>query len=193
MAITLHDITLQGASTFLMTLGTGWIIFIVSKSLPAYLAEKSKNLATKEDIHHLTATVEKVRAQFSHINTVQRVQFEAEFEAYKALWVAGQTAVVAYIRWMSLSTSSEDGMQKKYVESQFALSEAVVIYQPFIPDSVHATFKVLEELILEPKYDDHLRHPRMPADHSKERKAIYEAQRLCGEAIKSRLEEVRVV
>lgn len=64
MPFTLQDITLQGVSTFLIGLGTTWLVYYVKAGLPAYLAEKGKNLATKEDVAHLTEIVERVRLQF---------------------------------------------------------------------------------------------------------------------------------
>jgi hypothetical protein len=44
----------------------GGIVFLLLKHhLPSYLAEKGKNLATKEDISEITDKVERVRSQYS--------------------------------------------------------------------------------------------------------------------------------
>lgn len=47
MPISIQNITLHGASTFLVALATERLIYFAKKGLPAYLAEKSRNLATK--------------------------------------------------------------------------------------------------------------------------------------------------
>ncbi|MFP9116427.1 hypothetical protein ACLI08_01435 [Flavobacterium sp. RNTU_13] len=43
----------------------GFVLFFTIKNfLPTYFAEKGKNLATKEDIEHITEKVEKIKAEF---------------------------------------------------------------------------------------------------------------------------------
>jgi hypothetical protein len=67
--------------------------FFAKFYMPGYLAEKGKNLATKEDIHHLTDVVEGIkakyatdlevfRAELAKANQVQQIQFKTEFETY---------------------------------------------------------------------------------------------------------------
>jgi hypothetical protein len=193
MPISLQDITLHGASTFLVALGTGWLIYFVKNGLPAYLAEKGKNLATKEDIGHLTDIVERVRLQFSQVNTVHRVQFEAEFQAYQALQVAAHSAYVAYVRCRSLSNDPADGTLEEFVTAHLAFTESIVCHEPFIPDSVCSKFKALDELLLDVRMDVQLKAPKMPADRREERTAIREARQQSVEAIKQRLASVLVI
>ena len=91
--------TLTEVLQFVTPCGLGVLIYVVSKALPAYLAEKGKNVAAKKDLKRPTEIAERIRSQFAQANVVHRVQFEAEFQAYQALWSAAHDAVVAYIRW----------------------------------------------------------------------------------------------
>jgi hypothetical protein len=176
-----------------VALGTGWLIHFVKNGLPAYLAEKGKNLATKEDVGHLTDIVERVRLQFSHVSTVHKVQFEAEFQAYQALRSAGHSVHVSYIRWRSLTFESPPDAINDFGKKQMAFAEAVVCHEPFVPEFVWSKFKVLDELYVDVKIDARMGDLRIPADHREERKAILEAEQQIVEAIKQRLASVLVV
>lgn len=46
-------------------LGAGILAYIVKSFIPAYLAEKGKNLATREDIAEITEKVEAVRSEYA--------------------------------------------------------------------------------------------------------------------------------
>ena len=57
-----------------------FLALILKFYIPAYLKEKAKNLATKEDISEITEAIEKVRAQYNeqhqtliHQNNIQLV------------------------------------------------------------------------------------------------------------------------
>jgi hypothetical protein len=63
-------------------IGAGILAFIVKSFIPAYLSEKGKNLATKEDIAEITNKVESVRSEYAkqlhelaHQNTLLIEQF----------------------------------------------------------------------------------------------------------------------
>ena len=188
MTLTLFEI-----SQLAIVAGIGWLIYIASKSLPAYLAEKGKNLATKEDIKHLTEITERIRAQFSKVNTVHKVQFETEFQAYQALWSAAHDAVVAHIRWQSLTYPTTDAKIAAFGEAQLLFTNAVNRFEPFIPESVWKNFKVLDELFVDAKMDHQLAAPKNSTAKDAARKAVGEAAQQCATAIKTRLSEVLVV
>jgi hypothetical protein len=69
-----------GAGAFV----TGCVVFgLLRFLLPGYLGEKGKNLATREDIGHITAEIEKVKTQYArqleqlrHELTLTRVSYE---------------------------------------------------------------------------------------------------------------------
>lgn len=193
MPFTFQDITLQGTSTFLIGVGMAWLVYFVKTGLPAYLTEKSKNLATKEDVSHLTDIVERVRLQFSQVSTVHKIQFEAEFQAYQALQISAHTVYVTYVRCRSLSNDPADGTLQEFVAAHLAFTESIVCHEPFIPDSVLSRFRALDELLLDVRMDVQLEAPKMPADRREERTAIREARQQSVEAIKQRLASVLVV
>ena len=49
----------------LMIVGLSLLLFVLINILPAYLSEKGKNLATKEDIEEITRKVETIRAEIN--------------------------------------------------------------------------------------------------------------------------------
>lgn len=173
--------------------GVAWLIFVVSKSLPAYLTEKGKNLATKEDINQLTSQVELIRSQFFQVNTVHKVQFEAEFQAYQTLWASGHEAEVAHIRCRSLIVDSADDAKLEFGISQLAYSQMLIRYEPFIPNAVWLSFKALDELFIDAKIDLIHGTPKTPEELFADRRSMREAACVCVEAIKMRLSEVMVV
>jgi hypothetical protein len=82
----------------------GWIAFkmIVTHYLPGYLAEKGKNLATKEDIGKITSKVEEVKTQY----TLLVEQFKATQQLrFAALDKRLQIHQEAFTHWLELTAS----------------------------------------------------------------------------------------
>ncbi|EJO3996482.1 chromosome partitioning protein ParA [Vibrio vulnificus] len=48
-------------------IGAGFLFFVLKSFLPAYLTEKAKNLATKEDIGEITSEVEQVKSGYAEM------------------------------------------------------------------------------------------------------------------------------
>jgi methionyl-tRNA synthetase len=188
MAMSIYDISQIG-----LVLSVAWLIYVVQKSVPAYLAQKGKNLATKEDLKPLTEIAERIRSHFSQANTVHKVQFEAEFQAYQALWSAAHSAVVAHIRWYSLTSQTTNADFEKFCVAQLAFADSAVRFEPFIPESVSTEFKALGELFTDAKIDNSSGIPKTPDAKMAERDAIRQAAQKCAAAIKTRLSEVLVV
>jgi hypothetical protein len=189
MPIFLQNINLHGTFTFLVVLGTGWLIYLVKNSLPAYLAEKGKNLATKEDVGHLTDIVERIRLQFSHVSTVHKIQFEAEFQAYRELAKSARCVDKAQIR---LAFNYEDSVAN-FEAAHSDFKEVLNYSEPFIPEDVFKEFKVLESLVDVIKVDLLSGLRESPLDRSEERRGIDQARQQSVKAIKQRLASVLVV
>ena len=185
--------TLTDALLLLLVLLVAWLIRAVSKTLPAYFAEKGKNLATKEDLKQLTEIAERIRSDFSKVNTVHRVQFEAEFKSYQELWVAAQNVMASHIRWQSLTFDSTNADLLEFGKTQLAFTEAVVRSQPFIPEFVFSEFRTLEEIFVSVKSAHQTGVPKTNSSIVADRTAISEARQKCGAAIKKRLSEVLVI
>ena len=188
MAKSIFDISQIG-----LVLGVAWLIYGVQKSIPAYLAEKGKNLATKEDLKRLTEIAERIRSQFSQANTVHKVQFEAEFQAYQALWSAAHDAFVAHLRWQSLTFQTGEVEFQAFAAAHIPFADCVVRFEPFIPESVWREFKALDEVFVDAKMDHSPGVPDMPSTKTAQREAIGQAKQKCAAAIKTRLSEVLVV
>jgi hypothetical protein len=86
----------------------GWATFgLLSHFFPGYLAEKGKNLATKEDIDELTHKVEAIRTDYAMI--VERFRATSQFRL-AALDRRLQAAQEAFALWRKLISkiNSED-------------------------------------------------------------------------------------
>ncbi|HCG5296741.1 TPA: hypothetical protein NJZ52_004507 [Vibrio parahaemolyticus] len=77
----------MGLATALM-----FVVLITKFYIPAYLKEKAKNLATKEDISEITEAIEKVRSQYNEKLQELIYQNNVQLEGHKAL---NQLRVVA--------------------------------------------------------------------------------------------------
>jgi hypothetical protein len=75
------------------------IAILIKTALPTYLAEKAKNLATKEDVADITDKIEGVKRdhaeQMARLNMalsqqqlVRRKRFEKEYATYEEIWKA---------------------------------------------------------------------------------------------------------
>jgi len=183
---------MQHWAEFLFLLGLGVLIYLV-RGIPVYINKKAENLAQKEDLRKLTEIAESIRAQFNRLNVVHRVQFEAEFKAYQALWSAAHDAVVAFIRWQSLTFETTTAEVIAFGEAQLAFANALKRNEPFIPEIVLREFKGLDELFVDVKIDYQSGLPTLPPAKSKGRTAIEEAEHRCVTAIKQRLSEILII
>jgi hypothetical protein len=62
----------------LLLITIGVIALFVKKYLPAYVAEKGKNLATKEDIAGITSEIEKVKSEYARSIEILRSELRLE-------------------------------------------------------------------------------------------------------------------
>jgi hypothetical protein len=178
---------------FLLMVGVAILIYLVRVSLPGYIKRKAENLAQKQDLAELTRIAASINSKFDRSNVVHRVQFEAEFQAYQALWSTAHDAVVAHIRWQSLTFQATDATITAFGEAQLAFANSVKRYEPFVPEAVFREFKALDELFVDAKIDQQLEPLKAPIAKREARKAIDEAAQRCIAAIKQRLSETLVV
>jgi hypothetical protein len=76
-------VVLPAAQTFLLAILAGLGV-VISK----YLEEKTKNLATKQDVGEITAQIESIKTQYAKRSLVHKLSFEKEFEILSELWRA---------------------------------------------------------------------------------------------------------
>jgi hypothetical protein len=65
----------------LALVGVVAIVYLVRQGLPAYVSEKGKNLATKEDIEDITRKVENVKTELSGISAVEEQKRKLKYDA----------------------------------------------------------------------------------------------------------------
>jgi hypothetical protein len=105
-------------------LGAGILAYIVKSFIPAYLTEKGKNLATREDIAEITNKVESVRIEYAkqlqelaHQNTLLIEEFRGKSQLRLA---AAEKRLEAHQRaftlWRKLITSAHGPEQGKAVD-----------------------------------------------------------------------------
>jgi len=82
----------------------------------AYLVEKEKNLATKEDIENITSKIESVKQKFSELTDIRNRFNSKQFELYNDLWVSlFELKVSADILWEeAIVKNLKDFSQKLY-------------------------------------------------------------------------------
>lgn len=133
--------------------------------MPAYLQEKSKNLATKQDTEQITETVKQIEAKYStkieklrnelqEKAYVRKTQFDKEFEAYSEIWscLAKAENIIDFFFRLSLKGTRElqDKDREKLPELSEALKQfqyAVTKYKPFCYPEIYDGLIALEAFI----------------------------------------------
>lgn len=131
----------------LATLTGFWVI--VSK----YLEEKSKNLATKQDIGDITSQIESIKIQYTKQSLVHKLSFEKEFEILSELWKAlvelrGATQSLRPIFDYTNPHETEEERKRNriqpFAESFTNIGSIVDKNRPFYPQSI---YDVLVEIL----------------------------------------------
>jgi len=81
-------LSLDGLNTFLILIVSASLFGCFKIYMPAYLTEKAKNLASKEDLNKLTRIVEKVRSAYAVELERVRADHARELEEIRSLMVA---------------------------------------------------------------------------------------------------------
>src|SRR5438093_1995517 len=80
----------------------GTLVFLLLKSyLPSYLAEKAKNLATREDIARITDEIERVKSQYALLLEELRAQHQLRLAAADRRLEAHQEAFTLWAKLVS--------------------------------------------------------------------------------------------
>lgn len=121
--------------------------------LPSYLSEKAKNLATKEDVHEITTRVEEVKAALGSRLHIHQVRYESEFKILLELsekLVAARDAAQGLRPEMGYDDINDPEVKKKrmgrYIDAARDLYLFVESRQPFFPEDIYNTVKVLDQV-----------------------------------------------
>ncbi|MEA2722748.1 MAG: hypothetical protein QOH59_519 [Gemmatimonadales bacterium] len=142
-------------SSFLLPLSVTAGLFIARKYLGSYLVAKGTNLATKEDIQHLTTLVESVKAEYAGelerlksalLKEVEshRIRYATELEMYKRIWTAAHRLfVTANALHVPSPNASADELKiasdsrRDYHKAAQAYEDELWELRPFYPDEVY--------------------------------------------------------
>jgi len=143
----------------------GLLVGALLTGLRSYTSEKGKNLATKEDVSEITTKVESVRnehiaqierlkADLTQQQTINRTQYEMELTAFREVWEALLPVHRAAARlrpmWDSGLEEGETEQSRKrerlakFYESLVPFGDVVWRHRPFYPANV---FDELSELL----------------------------------------------
>lgn len=132
----------------LLSVGGAWLF--------AYLREKGKNHATKEDVAALTRTVESIKADLSVKQHFSQVRYERELKVYEELWpkLCDLQAAVLSLRpvfdWgPGVGRTEEDEKKersKRFMEAHRSFLIAVNHGRPFYSSGVWEQLQRLTKL-----------------------------------------------
>lgn len=149
----------------LLVLVVGFALGLLAVAVRGYAVEKGKNLATKEDVAEITSKVERVRsesqahlerlrAELSESELINRTQYELELAAYREVWesllpVHRAAASLRPALDFGLGPGETDesrrqGRLKMFSDSFNPFSAVVWKHRPFYPEAV---FTDLNELL----------------------------------------------
>lgn len=165
--------TLNFVLTLLFGLGLVIGAIILRIYLPTYFSEKAKNLAKKEDIEHLTRTVELVKHQFTaeverlkagldRATHASKLQFDAEFAIYREIWeklVAMRGAFFALRPFVTTVLPPEADQERRNQRIQ-AFNSAynefrISVYrnQPFYSQEVYSALSAIIDVCIDETLD----------------------------------------
>lgn len=124
----------------------------------SYMAEKGKNLATKEDIGRITSEIESVRSQFEVYVHSEKEIFSKEYSLLEKVWeyTWELQARVRNLRPMldclpkDLDERNKVEQQRvdDYIQSMKLFIDGVVKKRPFIPDKVYDVVMKLRNTVV---------------------------------------------
>jgi hypothetical protein len=118
--------------------------FFLKSYLPTYLAEKGKNLATKEDIKDITEKIEAVRSQYAKQQHMHQMAFDKEFDILSEVWATlvdlrNATLGLRPILDYSHPNETEEKRKRlqKFAECYNAFTNIVEKNKPFYPKQIY--------------------------------------------------------
>jgi hypothetical protein len=98
----------------------------------AYLQQKGKNLATKEDIAKITRTQEEIRTELANHSHFSRARYDHEVEIYKNLW----PKLFNFYRASSFTDVRNIEDQKDFNKIKNEVQTAIRENKPFFSDDI---------------------------------------------------------
>lgn len=146
--------------------------------LPAYMSEKGKNLATKEDIGLLTHKVEAVKLHYQRAGVVSEAQFEAEFKTYEEIWeclidvqrtaLSLRPAVDTGLREGETNEQRQQQRLDEFAEAFNTFTRTYLKRRPFYPDQIFQELAALAALARGEAIDYQFGEPRLDRGYWKQ-------------------------
>lgn len=177
--------------------------------LVAYLREKGRNQAAKEDIATITAEVERVKrehaALLAQTTLVNAKQYEIELEAYREVWstllpvhkaVLALRPIFDYVKEGETPDERQKARLKAFGDTFNPFSHKVWEHKPFYPADVYSELNELLRLMHSEAVDYQHGDPHQHREYWREAQANSKAiatqtDKVC-EAIRNRLSIARV-
>jgi hypothetical protein len=119
----------------------------------SYLSEIGKNLATKEDVKEITAKIEEVKASIGTRLHIYQIRYEREFGILLDLsekLVAARDAAQGLRPEVSYDDINDPEVKKKRMERYIDAARDLYLFvetrQPFFPEDIYKTMKVLDQV-----------------------------------------------
>lgn len=182
--------TVRSIFETVLVIGVPLLVWLVCFAAPKYIEERVKGLAQKADLKDIREITERIRSQFDRGNVVHQVQFEAEFKSYQEIYLAAHHAVVAHIKWRSVTFDTGQKQLGDFSDAQLAFVHLLEGCSPFIPEHILTAFRKLDELFINAKMNDALKDHKSIEAMKADRKAIDEAAQACAVQIRERLQSL---
>jgi hypothetical protein len=113
----------------------------VGAFLGAYLKQKGKNFATKEDVAKITQIQEEIRTKLANQSHFSRIRYEREMEIYQKVW-AKLVSFWEVIFYADVSTTG----QQDYGKTRNEMIEAIRENKPFFPKEIWQEVQAFQKL-----------------------------------------------
>lgn len=150
----------------LALVGIGALGLLLYRYLPAYAAEKGKNLATKEDIAEITKQIESVKSGYTHelegvraaIGSrlgIHQFRYQREFEmlvqlSEKVVELRDATVMLRpESEYVNPEESEQDRKQRKLARYTVASRDLYQFYEPrrpFLPEALLTSLRALDQV-----------------------------------------------
>lgn len=137
----------------LATVGLVVLGWFLRSYFPSYLSEKGRNLATKEDVKEITGKIEEVKASIGSRLHIYQVRYEREFGILLELsekLVAARDAAQGLRPEVSYDDINDPEVKRKRMERYIDAARNLYLFvetrQPFFPEDIYKTMKVLDQV-----------------------------------------------
>lgn len=134
------------------------VIFLVQQSAKSFFNEKSKNLATRQDIEDITKKVEQVKTDYINQSYAWKKFFDFELENIKNVWNAcwelqsSARSLRPILDELPMDKEKEKELfwerYREYIKKKNSYIDMVIKNQPFIPPEIYSLSAEVKKLAI---------------------------------------------